>query len=255
MKALTARGVSAGPAVWDADVDWAAFDAVVIRSCWDYHRRHDEFLAWIGRLERAGVRVLNDPALVRWNAHKGYLAGLEARGIRVVPTLLADGRSLAGEVAAAREGGWSTVVIKPAISASAEGVIVLGPDDSPPSAGQGEGDYLIQPYIEKLRTFGEIDLIYFGGEYSHAVRRISPALGQGEGERPIPFDIPRSIRDAGDGVLGALASAPAYCRVDFARHLDETLLMEVELIEPDLFLEHAPGAPDRFAAAVIAALG
>lgn len=255
MAALAARGVSAAPAVWDADVDWGEFDAVVIRSCWDYHRRHDEFLAWMGRVERAGVRVLNDPELVRWNAHKGYLAELEAHGIPVVPTLVADGGSLTARVAAARERGWSTLVIKPAVSASAEGVVVLEAHQPAPSTEQGGRDYLIQPFIEKLRTFGEIDLIYFGGEYSHAVRRKSSAVAaQAEGEKPIPFDVPPSIRDAGDSVLRALTRSPAYCRVDFARHQDETLLMEVELIEPDLFLEHSRGSPDRFAAAVIASL-
>ena len=254
MQALTARGVSATPAVWDADTDWAAYDAVVIRSCWDYHRRHDEFLAWIERVEGAGVRVLNDPALLRWNAHKGYLAELEAKRIPIVPTLIADDRSLTNQVAAARARGWSTLVIKPAVSASAEGVIVVGPDQPAPSPEQPGRDFLIQPFIEKLRTFGEIDLIYFGGEYSHGVRRKSSVV-PGRGEKPIPFDVPPSIREAGDSVLRALTPSPTYCRVDFARHQDETLLMEVELIEPDLFLEHSPGAPERFAAAVIASLG
>jgi hypothetical protein len=255
MSALTARGVDAAPAVWDGDVDWSggAFDAVVIRSCWDYHRRHDEFLAWITRLERAGVRILNDPELLRWNGHKGYLAELASRGIPVVPTLLADGQSLADSVAAARERGWRTLVIKPAVSASAEGVIVLSPDQPAPDTEPGQ-DFLIQPFIDTLRTSGELDLIYFSGEYSHAVCRISPGMTPGHAERPRPIDIPPFVREAGDRVIRALATTPAYCRVDLAIHEGEALLMEVELIEPDLFLDLSPGAPDRFAKAVLASL-
>ena len=87
VRALAAAGVSAEPAVWnDAAQDWTRYSAVVIRSTWDYHLKHDEFLAWLDRLEAAGVQVLNPPVLVRWNSQKGYLRDLAERGIEIVPT-------------------------------------------------------------------------------------------------------------------------------------------------------------------------
>src|ERR1043166_3496668 len=85
--ALDALGLSAAPAVWDApDVRWDEFRAVMVRSCWDYHHRLEEFLAWVDRLERAGVPLWNPPAVLRWNSHKGYLRDLEACGVPIVPT-------------------------------------------------------------------------------------------------------------------------------------------------------------------------
>src|SRR3989442_8389994 len=91
---LRELGVTAMPAVWDSpDVCWEEFQGVVVRSCWDYHHRLEEFLAWVARLERAGIPLLNPPAVLRWNSHKGYLRDLAARGVSVVPTRwLARGR-------------------------------------------------------------------------------------------------------------------------------------------------------------------
>ena len=85
--ALRELGVTSVPAVWDSpDVCWEEFQGVVVRSCWDYHHRLEEFRAWVARLERAGIPVWNPPAVLRWNSHKGYLRDLAARGVPIVPT-------------------------------------------------------------------------------------------------------------------------------------------------------------------------
>jgi glutathione synthase/RimK-type ligase-like ATP-grasp enzyme len=244
---LRARGDVSVPAIWDAPLDWAAFDAVVIRSCWDYHRRHDEFLAWIDRLEQAGINVINPPSLIRWNSHKRYLTDLAAAGIPVVPTISADRGGLTGALAGARQRGWRNVVVKPAVSASAEGVrpLALDSDELPALDDVAHGDYLVQPDLEVLRTAGEIDVIYFGGVYSHAVRRSHSA-----GDSPRLVEIEPHVRSAAESVVAALAERPIYCRVDLVIQDETPLLMEVELIEPELYLTLAPGAADRFARAV-----
>src|SRR5262249_36638202 len=116
---LEERGIEARAAVWsDASVDWRSADGVLIRSCWDYHLRHDEFLAWVDRLERAEVRMWNSPSLLRWNTDKRYLRDLEAKGIAIVPTHWGDRSShlpLAEQLAAL---SWEKAVIKPCVSAS-----------------------------------------------------------------------------------------------------------------------------------------
>jgi glutathione synthase/RimK-type ligase-like ATP-grasp enzyme len=245
--ALRARGAVAAPAIWDAPVDWTEYDAVVIRSCWDYHRRHDEFLAWIDRLEQAGITVINPPSLIRWNSHKRYLAELAAAGIPIVPTISADRGGLADALTGARQRGWRNIVVKPAISASAEGVIPLALDrhELPALDDVAHGDYLVQPDLEVLRTAGEIDVIYFDGEYSHAVRRSHSA-----GDSPRLVEIEPHVRSAADSVVEALAERPIYCRVDLVIQEQTPLLMEVELIEPELYLTLAPGAARRFATAL-----
>ena len=113
-------GVAAVPAVWDApDVCWDECHAVLVRSCWDYHHRLEEFLAWVTRLERADVPLWNPPAVLRWNSHKSYLRDLAARGVPIVPTRwLARGRRV-GLARLLRDEGWSDAVLKPAVSASA----------------------------------------------------------------------------------------------------------------------------------------
>src|SRR3989449_11785068 len=119
---LRELGVTAMPAVWDPpDVCWEEFQGVVVRSCWDYHHRLEEFLAWVARLERAGIPLLNPPAVLRWNSHKGYLRDLAARGVSVVPTRWL-GRGEPGDPPMLLEdAGWRGAVMKPAGSASASG--------------------------------------------------------------------------------------------------------------------------------------
>src|SRR5262244_3898834 len=109
---LAERGIESQPAVWsDPNVNWSSADGVVIRSCWDYHLRLDEFLAWIAGLEKAGVRVWNAPSTLRWNCNKSYLRDLEQKGVAIVPTLWPETSfSLAGKL---RELGWEKAVVKP----------------------------------------------------------------------------------------------------------------------------------------------
>src|SRR5882724_4397341 len=120
--ALAELGFTAVPAVWDApDVCWDEYrgGAVVVRSCWDYHHRLEEFLAWMTRLERAGVPLWNSPAVLRWNSHKGYLRDLAARGVPIVPTRWLERGRRVGLARLLRDERWSDAVVKPAVSASA----------------------------------------------------------------------------------------------------------------------------------------
>src|SRR5438046_3091226 len=159
--ALAERGLAAVPAVWDApDVCWEEFQGVVVRSCWDYHHRLEEFLTWVARLERAGIPVWNPPAVLRWNSHKGYLRDLAARGVPIVPTRwLARGRRV-GLARLLRDAAWSDAVVKPAVSASAPGT--GRPSFEPASADQRQldellraGDVMVQPFMSEVRDAGE----------------------------------------------------------------------------------------------------
>ena len=114
---FAAAGVEAEPVVWsDARVEWARYDVVVIRSTWDYFERIGEFAAWIDRLEQAGVQLQNPAPLLRWNLDKRYLAELERRGVRIVPTRFFDARARVDLAALMREAGWGEAIVKPTIS-------------------------------------------------------------------------------------------------------------------------------------------
>src|SRR6266568_3199654 len=119
---LRELGVTAVPAVWDSpDVCWEEFQGVVVRSCWDYHHRLEEFLGWVVRLERAGIPVWNPPAVLRWNSHKGYLRDLAARGVPIVPTRWLGRGEPVDLPMLLEDAGWRDAVMKPAVSASASG--------------------------------------------------------------------------------------------------------------------------------------
>ncbi|KAE8762518.1 ATP-grasp domain-containing protein [Georgenia thermotolerans] len=249
---LAARGVRAQVRPWGAGTDWAAAPLTVVRSPWDYISRCAEFLAWAR--EAAEVSTLVNPVeVLGWNAHKGYLARLAAAGVPVVPTMhVPAGTAELGAVLGRFDG---EVVLKPAVSAGAVGVLRASADA--PGAVEhltgltAAGDALVQPFVPAVLDRGETSLVFFGGAYSHAVSKLPAAGdyrvqgyhgGQTRAVEPTPAELAVAAR--------ALAAGPgevAYARVDLV-DLDGTpALMELELIEPDLFLAYAPGAAGRFA--------
>src|SRR5436309_10507072 len=173
--ALAELGLGAVPAVWDSpDVCWEEFQGVLVRSCWDYHHRLEEFVAWVSRLVRAGVRGWNPPAVLRWNSHKSYLRDLAARGVSIVPTRWLERGGQADLARLLRDARWRNGVVKPAVSASATGTwrtsaATAGADQSRIEELLRVGDVMVQPFIGEVRDPGEWSIIFFGGRFSHAV--------------------------------------------------------------------------------------
>ncbi|MEP6991518.1 MAG: hypothetical protein ABJA80_11370, partial [bacterium] len=174
-RVLEAEGTSVVPAVWDDPaVEWSRFSAVVIRSCWDYHLKHEQFLAWVDRVASLGVRVFNPPSLVRWNSEKTYLRDLAGRGVAVAPTRWVGQGEHVSLAELVRECGWDAVVVKPAVSASAHETWRSGRS---PADGDDErfrrmvdrGRVLVQPFLDEVQLEGEWSLLFYGGAYSHAV--------------------------------------------------------------------------------------
>ena len=261
---LARLGIAARPAVWDdATVQWDDFDAVVIRSCWDYHRKPVAFGAWVRRLGAFGVRVLNPPPVLHWNADKRYLRDLASAGVPVIPTVWIDqgARASLAEILAAH--GWSDVVVKPAVSASAHQtwrVAAADAADVQPrfSALTALGHVLVQPFVEEIRTSGEWSLVFLGGEFSHAVVK-RPREGdfrvQAEhGGSHAAAAPPSHLIDAAQAALAAAPGPRVYARVDGCVVNGLFRLMELELLEPGLFLATHPAAPRRFARAIADAL-
>jgi glutathione synthase/RimK-type ligase-like ATP-grasp enzyme len=254
---LARAGVTARPVVWsDPSVPWARFDRVVLRSTWDYFERIDEFMAWLERLERLGVPLVNSPSLVRWNLDKRYLAWLEARGIGIVPTEFVAAEARCDLVQLMRARGWPRAVVKPAVSGAAYRTHRVGLAEA---AGlQGEVDailrgsaLLVQPFVEEIVSEGEWSLVFLDGELSHAVLK-TPAAGEFRvqsqfGGSFTPVTPTAEIVAAATAVLRALPEAPLYARIDGVRREGRFLLMEAELIEPYLYSPAAPEALERYA--------
>ena len=258
--ALASLGVESVPAVWsDASIDWARFDGVVIRSCWDYHRRYAEFLSWLDRLDAGRIRVWNSTATLRWNSTKRYLIDLAARGVPTVPTRILSGAAADAVTETARREGWTRVVVKPAVSASAHEThaftLPLGDGDRAAIERVAHhADVLVQPFVDEVTTDGELSLIFFGGEFSHAaIKRTRPGdfrVQTEHGGTVAPIDVVPSIIARARRSLDALDAVPLYARVDGVGDERSFRLMELELIEPHVFLGSARGAAGRFASAI-----
>jgi hypothetical protein len=232
---LQRRGVDARAVVWDDPaVDWDAFEHVILRSTWDYHKRVEGFRAWVA--QRGNLR--NPRETVLWNLHKRYLLELDG----IVPTALVPAGASAREAAER----WGRVVIKPAVSATAWRTELIDAKD----AGVYDHDVLVQPYMPEIEQ-GEWSLVFFGGAFSHAVlkrpksgdfRVQSDFGGSAVAQRPPQELINQAQKHVKTDWL--------YARVDGIEQDGRFLLMELELTEPALFFAADSGAAGRFAAAL-----
>ncbi len=261
---LSRRGIDVEAAVWDApDVDWARFDRVVVRSTWDFHLKPLAYAQWVRRFLDEPGRLWNPPPVILDNLDKRYLVDLARRGIAVVPTE----RVRAGEerpLATIIEGrAWEDVVVKPAVSASARGTWrssrATARDDEARFAVQcRDHDLLVQPYCPEVAEHGEWSLIFFDGEWSHAVLK-KPADGDFRvqrhfGGQPVAATPSAMVVEQAASILATITDRLLYARVDGIERGGDFVLMELELNEPYLFLSFSQTAPARFADAIVRVL-
>jgi len=265
------RGVRAEAVVWhDLGVDWAVFDLIVMRSPWDYSLRTAEFLAWLDSLDAS--RVLNPPALIRWDFDKRYLLDLEAHGVSIVPTIVA---STLAEVRAAAEKIGGRIVIKPNIGAGSWGAHLTSADD--PKLDEYANDVLdsgklvlVEPEVPEITAGGERGLLFFDGEYSHAITKgriladdggyfggeytedITPATPT-DAEVDMAARCSRAIAEIAEerGFASDDATTPLYARYDIVTGATGPMIIEAELFEPSYYVETAPGSVERVVDAMV----
>jgi glutathione synthase/RimK-type ligase-like ATP-grasp enzyme len=255
--ALVADGAEVVPVSWTEAADLSRFDLVLPLVAWGYHLRYADWLALLDRVDASGVPMINPPALLRWNSDKAYLAELADLGVPTVPTHAVEACCDADLEEARRTFGSDWLVIKPPVSASATGTHRLGPHDDLPSESRGR-PMIVQPLIEEIAKTGEFSLMLFDGEFSHSVVkrpksgdfRVQPHLGG----VTLPCDVPRGAEQLARQALAAAPAHATYARVDIVPDDEGVLrIMELELIEPALFLDHAPDGGTAFTRAVLSA--
>jgi hypothetical protein len=270
VRALHARSASATAVPWDdARADWQAFDLVVIRSTWDYARRHDEFLAWVDEI---GDRLENAPELVRWNSDKRYLADLREAGLPVVETTYVGPEAAVPSLS-------GTVVVKPTVSGGARDTGRFGHGahasaiDLIRAIGASGRTAMVQPYLQSVDTEGEAAIVSVDGRLSHGLRKravltregVAPTRDDriGAAEAMYDPDLVTAATPADDELVVAreivdylarrFEGPPLYARVDLARDADGApLVLELEAVEPSLYLALAPGATETLADAIVA---
>ena len=261
LAALQRTGVSVDVLDWDdPEVDWSRFDRVVLRSAWDYPQRLSEFLSWLGEVD-AVSDLVNPPATVRWSVDKQYLAELAEAGVPITPTVFVQPGSAAPFPA-------GDFVVKPAIGAGSRDAASYRADQHDAAVAHvarlhASGQVvLVQPFVKSVATDGEWPLVFFDGQFSHAAsKRVAlPQAGAvddlfaaetnaGHVATAAQIDVAQAAVDLVSGRLGT----PVYARVDLVRDdAGRFCVLEVELVEPSLFLRYADSAAvDRFAAALV----
>lgn len=241
---FAARGVAVTLAPWSGDGDLAAYALTVPLMAWGYHRLLDRWYAQLDRWEAAGARLVNPLPVLRWNSDKSYLLDFAGKGVAIIPSRLANALDDAALTKARAAFGAERLVVKPVSSAGSDGTFLLGPADPLPADITGKR-MLIQPMMPAIATDGELSLFMLGGRYSHAIVkrpkagdfRVQPQFG-GRFESIEPAAEARAL---GDAALAAAGPGIAYARVDMVGDgAGGYRLMEIELIEPYLFLERSP---------------
>jgi glutathione synthase/RimK-type ligase-like ATP-grasp enzyme len=256
---LLKLGYQAEAAIWGSSIDWTVFDAVVIRSTWDYHHQLPAFMQWLDELERLNIPVCNPIDLLRWNANKTYLRQLANKGTRTVPTLwLAPSEPhkpikdlLLGQ-------GWKQAVLKPTVSAGSHLTIKLDADDTTEAEGVlktilQSSTAMLQPFLPEIQTTGEYSFVFFGGAYQFAMLKV-PVPNEYRvqlefGGAQLNVQPPRHLIEQAKQVMAQLNSPTLYARVDGVDINGQLLLMELELIEPFLFFAYNPGSAANMAQA------
>jgi glutathione synthase/RimK-type ligase-like ATP-grasp enzyme len=247
--ALTASGLIVEQRIWTDPGDLSGYDLILPLFAWGYQR---DVAAWYGlldRLEAEGLPVVNPVPVLRWNSDKAYLAELAAKGVAVVPTVEVAALDDVALAAARKALSAEEVVIKPAISGGADGTHRIAPGAAIPADALGQRR-LVQPMMPGILSDGEFSLFFFAGKFSHAIVK-RPASGDFRvqeqfGGRESDWDASAEAQALAAAALAAAPAAPVYARVDMVGDATGKLhIMELELIEPSLFLHHAP---DRGAA-------
>ncbi|MFZ4058647.1 MAG: ATP-grasp domain-containing protein [Ferruginibacter sp.] len=256
---LAAKGIEAVGVVWsDAAVHWQQFDALVIRSVWDSHLKPVEFAQWLNTMKALSINVFNSVDTILFNLHKFYLRDLAKRGVPIVPTIFIEKQS-ALHLNDIWKHQWKQAVIKPAISAGAFLTEIFTEAGTKAIEEKyetivQERDLLIQPFMQEVHTLGELSFIFFNKQFSHAVLK-KPTKNDFRvqeiyGGQTIPYTPSLQEIDAATKIVHCIPEALLYARVDGVMVEDEFVLMELELIEPDLFLSHHPQAVENFANAI-----
>jgi glutathione synthase/RimK-type ligase-like ATP-grasp enzyme len=244
---------------WQAAVEWRKFDGVVIRTTWDYQDHLPAFLRVLQEIETQ-TRLANPLEIVKWNADKKiYLQDIEKQGGRIVPTIWSDNKIDSRQI---RE--WceqlqtDELVIKPTIGANAQHTFRLkrGEADRDALSKVHEGrSYMVQPFMRGIVEEGEFSLFYFSGEYSHTILKTPKAgdfrVQEEHGGIIQTAKPPAELSATGEKIMNCVLPTPLYARVDFVRtEANEFLVVELELIEPSMYLRQAEHAPRMFAEAI-----
>jgi glutathione synthase/RimK-type ligase-like ATP-grasp enzyme len=248
------NGYTVSPEIWDnSEVDWSSYDIVLIRSTWDYYLKPVEFKNWISQFINSKTRLINSAEMVLKNSHKFYLKELANQGVSIIPTIFSSEKIELEKLKI-----WEKIVIKPAVSAGSHETEIFEVKTLTQEVLDNKtrtGDWLVQPFLEEIKDAGEISMLFFGGNFSHAIQKV-PKSGDFRvqkqfGAQYLKFEPSTTLLSIANNIVEIAGKESIYARIDGVMTQNGFLLMEVEMIEPDLFFEHTLDGPNRFVEAVL----
>ncbi len=254
---------------WDAEeiswrnesINWDDYNAVIVRSTWDYQKDHEKFLDVLEKINNSSAHLENDLELMKWNMNKKYLFDLEQKGVKIVDTLWKSNFNLDEVENSFENFNSEEIIIKPNISANADNTFRLTKAKFVEIKNQlklifTNREFMIQPFMKNIIDEGEYSLFFFNGEFSHCVLkkpkekdfRVQEEHG-GKFKSIIPTEQQKTI---GKNIIDKLAVLPLYGRTDLVRTADNDFaLMELEAIEPSLYFNMDERSPIRFTKAFV----
>jgi hypothetical protein len=262
-KILKRHQIVASPAIWnDPKINWNNFDLIIIRSCWDYHLYPKEFTSWLHYIKQIKTPILNSIDTVLWNLNKTYLLELENKGVVIPKTVWVDSTTDQELHDILYHNHLDEVVIKPTIAASAYGAwrtnlkrATVEQERFRQEVEKDKNKVIIQKFLSEVCLEGEWSLIFFNSEFSHAVIK-NPKIGdyrvqRGYGGVNTKAAPPKVVLDTAKHILNLCGKDSLYARVDGVLVDGIFVLMELEMIEPCLFLEEDSSALQRFSNAIL----
>jgi glutathione synthase/RimK-type ligase-like ATP-grasp enzyme len=252
------HGITAEPVIWnDPNIDWKKYDYLIIRNTWDYYTQSDAFIKWLNALRDQKIRMLNPIDVVLNNMHKFYLRDFQQNGVQIISTLFSD-KSSPISFEKLTEKSWQKIVIKPAISAGSYLTKTFETSELTKASFDEivEGnDWLIQPFLPEIEQQGELSMIFFNNEFSHAIVKI-PKDGDFRVQRQYGgkyqmIKPDKQLITIGENIIKQIPQKLLYARVDGVIINGVFNLMELELIEPDLYFEFGDDICHRFVTAVL----
>ena len=264
LEALASHGLKVCKKDWsDPKFDWSSARALMFRTTWDYFERYSEFEPWLASVSKTCI-LINSAEIINWNIDKHYLKDLMSAGLNVAPTEFIKRNTSTNLKSLFKKTGWTEAVLKPAISGGAWNTYRLSPNSAQShesifSELLSTEDMLFQEFLNDIVAFGEISLMFMGGNYTHAVRKIAKPgdfrVQDDHGGQVEIYKASTQEIEFGHSALSACPYKPLYARIDIVRDNSGILsLCELELIEPELWFRNNPSAADELAKACLLAL-
>lgn len=242
--------------IWDQrNIDWNNYQLILIRSVWDYIQKFNQFNRWLNHLRNIKANVWNPIEVIKWNANKTYLFDLEKNCIPIIPTVHITSHMKTDIENVITRNKWQRYVVKPIFGNGGDQIKIFNSEECKIFIENNidSSDFLIQEYLEDISENGEISFIYFNKKFAHAIQKV-PKSGDFRtnaafGSKEMPYEPDVHDIEIADQVINSVQSDTLYARVDCINSRNKLFISELELIEPNLYLNFHPDSAKLFAAA------